>query len=139
MCQGKEHLEEKLNEYETRQKNNEPISATEKDSYMDMRLVHEFYARGFSFLPLDLYKSDAKRFVIEDNALRPPFSTISGMGEQASVALFEAAREKPFLSKEEIRTRGKAPQKAIEIMAKCHLIDDLPESPQISLFDVIGG
>ncbi|MBQ3902172.1 MAG: PolC-type DNA polymerase III, partial [Lachnospiraceae bacterium] len=139
MCQGKEHLEELLNEYEVRKKSGEDLSATEEDNYMDMRLVHEFYQRGFSFLPLDLYKSDAKRFVIEDDKLRPPFSTISGMGEQASVSLYEAAREKPFLSKEEIRTRGKAPQKAIDVMAKLHLIDDLPDSPQISLFDLFGG
>ena len=135
MCLGKEALERHLREYDAKMAAHQKVSAKEKDNYSDMRLVQEFYARGFSFLPLDLYKSDAMRFQIVDGKLLPPFASIEGMGDNASITLAVAAKEAPFLSKDDLRQRGKVSQSIVDVLDRSHVIDDLPESNQLSLFD----
>ena len=135
MCLGKDALERHLREYDAKMAAHQKVSAKEKDNYSDMRLVQEFYARGFSFLPLDLYKSDAMRFQIVDGTLLPPFASIEGMGDNASITLAVAAKEAPFLSKDDLRQRGKVSQSIVDVLDRSHVIDDLPESNQLSLFD----
>lgn len=135
MCLGKEVLERHLREYDAKMAAHQKVSAKEKDNYSDMRLVQEFYARGFSFLPLDLYKSDAMRFQIVDGKLLPPFASIEGMGDNASISLAVAAKEAPFLSKDDLRQRGKVSQSIVDVLDRSHVIDNLPESNQLSLFD----
>ena len=77
MCQGKAAVENHLKEYSDK----EYLSAKEENEYGDMLLVQEMYARGLEFLPLDLYKSDARYFKVEDGKIRPPFISVDGMGE----------------------------------------------------------
>ena len=101
-------------------------------------MVQEFYARGFDFPKIDLYRSDAIKFQIVDGALLPPFSAIEGMGTVAAEALAKAAGEGSFLSKEDIRIKGKVSQTCLDAMGELGLLGDLPESNQLSIFDLPG-
>ena len=132
MCQGKEKLEGYMHEYEKRK---DELSKKEQDTYKDMRLVQEMYARGFEFLPLDIYKSKPHHFQIVDGKLLPALNTIDGLGDNAAVAIAEAAKDGIFLSKDDFRERTKVSKTTIELMSDLGLFGDMPESNQLSLFD----
>ena len=132
MCQGKEKLEGYMHEYEKRK---DELSKKEQDTYKDMRLVQEMYARGFEFLPLDIYKSEPHHFQIVDGKLLPALNTIDGLGDNAAVAIAEAAKDGIFLSKDDFRERTKVSKTTIELMSDLGLFCDMPESNQLSLFD----
>ena len=132
MCQGKEKLEGYMHEYEKRK---DELSKKEQDTYKDMRLVQEMYARGFEFLPLDIYKSEPHHFQIVDGKLLPALNTIDGLGDNAAVAIAEAAKDGIFLSKDDFRERTKVSKTTIELMGDLGLFGDMPESNQLSLFD----
>ena len=132
MCQGKEKLEGYMHEYEKRK---DELSKKEQDTYKDMRLVQEMYARGFEFLPLDIYKSEPHHFQIVDGKLLPALNTIDGLGDNAAVAIAQAAKDGIFLSKDDFRERTKVSKTTIELMSDLGLFGDMPESNQLSLFD----
>ena len=132
MCQGKEKMEGYMHEYEKRK---DELSKKEQDTYKDMRLVQEMYARGFEFLPLDIYKSEPHHFQIVDGKLLPALNTIDGLGDNAAVAIAEAAKDGIFLSKDDFRERTKVSKTTIELMSDLGLFGDMPESNQLSLFD----
>ena len=132
MCQGQEKLEGYMHEYEKRK---DELSKKEQDTYKDMRLVQEMYARGFEFLPLDIYKSEPHHFQIVDGKLLPALNTIDGLGDNAAVAIAEAAKDGIFLSKDDFRERTKVSKTTIELMSDLGLFGDMPESNQLSLFD----
>ncbi|MBQ7934326.1 MAG: PolC-type DNA polymerase III, partial [Lachnospiraceae bacterium] len=132
MCQGKEHLEMNLALYK---KNYDNLSKKEKDTYADMRIVQEMYARGFEFMPIDIFRVQARSFQIIDGKLMPSLSSIDGMGDKAADGVVEAAKDGPFLSREDFKNRSKVPQSVVDSMAEMGLLGDLPESNQISLFD----
>ena len=132
MCQGKEHLEKHLKLY----KSNPNPTAKEKDTIRDMKIVQEFYARGFDFLPIDLYQSEAVKFTIVGDKLLPPFSSIDGMGGIAAEALYLAAKGEPFMSKDDIAQRAKVSRSTLDVMGELGLLGDLPESNQLSIFDL---
>ncbi|MCU6761369.1 DNA polymerase III polC-type [uncultured Roseburia sp.] len=133
MCQGQERLEYYMRDYEHRK---DTLSKKEQDTYKDMRIVQEMYARGFEFLPVDIYSAKAHHFQIIDNKLMPSISTIDGLGDKAADAVVEAAKDGPFLSKDDFRQRTKVSKTVIDLMADLHLLGDLPESNQLSLFDL---
>ena len=135
MCCGKEHLESILNDYKKRGK--DQLSKKEQDSMRDMKIVQEMYARGFEFLPIDLYKSDARLFQIVDGKLLPSFSSIDGLGEKAAYAICEAAKQGPFLSKDDFKERAKVGKALADQLGDLGILGDLPESNQISLFDFV--
>ena len=132
MCQGKDKLEGYMHEYEKRK---DELSKKEQDTYKDMRLVQEMYARGFEFLPIDIYTSEPHHFQIVDGKLLPALNTIDGLGDNAAVAIAEAAKDGPFLSKDDFRQRTKVSKTTIELMSDLGLFGDIPESNQLSLFD----
>ena len=132
MCQGKEKLEYYIRDYKKR---NDTLSQKEQDTLKDMKLVQEMYARGFEFLPIDIYKSKATKFQIVDGKLLPPFSSIEGMGDKAADAVEMAAAEGPFLSRDDFRQRTKVSKTVIDFMADLGLFGDIPETNQLSLFD----
>ena len=132
MCQGKEKLEFYIRDYKKR---SDSLSNKEQDTLKDMKLVQEMYARGFEFLPIDIYKSQATKFQIVDGKLLPPFSSIDGMGEKAADAVEMAAKNGPFLSKDDFRQRTKVSKTVIDLMADLGVLGDMPESNQLSLFD----
>lgn len=132
MCQGREKLEVYMRDYKKRK---DELSKREQDAYKDMRIVQEMYARGFSFLPIDLYASQPQRFQIVDGKLLPALNTIEGLGDNAAVAIAEAAKDGPFLSLDDFRQRTKVSKTLIDLMADLRLFGDIPESNQLSLFD----
>ena len=132
MCQGKDKLEVYMHDF---QKRKDTLSKKEQDTYKDMRLVQEMYARGFEFLPIDIYKSKPHHFQIVDGKLLPSLNTIEGLGDNAAVAIAEAAKDGIFLSKDDFRERTKVSKTTIELMSDLGLFGDMPESNQLSLFD----
>ena len=132
MCQGKERLEYFYKDY-TRRKDS--LSKKEQDTYRDMKIVQEMYARGFDFTPIDVYRAKPDRFQVIDGRLMPALNTIDGMGDNAAIAVAEAAKDGKFLSKDDFRQRTKATKTVIDLMADLGLLGELPESNQLSLFD----
>jgi DNA polymerase-3 subunit alpha (Gram-positive type) len=131
MCQGKERLNNYLDEY----KKMENPAKKDQDIIKDMRIVQEMYARGFEFTPIDVYRAEPHRFQIIDGKLMPSFNSIDGLGDNAAIAIAEAAKDGPFLSKDDFRDRTKVSKNVTDLMADLGLLGDIPESNQLSLFD----
>ncbi|SDH48378.1 DNA polymerase III subunit alpha [Desulfosporosinus hippei] len=134
MIFGKEKVKGKMKEIEELGNTATP---KDKDMYDDLELVLEMYERGFKFLPIDLYKSHATKFLLEEEGIRPPINSISGMGTVAAEGLYNAAREKPFNSIEDVKKRAKIGNATIDSLRKFGCFKGIPESDQMSLFDVI--
>ena len=135
MCMGRDRLEFYMEEI---RKKGDAASKKDQDTYKDMKIVQEMYARGFTFEPIDIYKAKAHRFQIIGDKLMPSLDTIEGLGDKAADAVFEAAKCGPFLSKDDFRERTKVSKTVIELMASLNLFGDIPESNQMSLFDYTG-
>lgn len=148
MCHGKAQLEEHLNTLKLREKmakNREMDPATgtiatfskkDKDTVKDMKLVQEMYARGVEFLPIDLYRVDAKRFKIIDGMIMPSLSALQGLGEKAAENIIIERDKGPFISIDDLRQRTKISKTVIEIMRNNGILEGLQESNQLSLFDL---
>ncbi|MCM1134528.1 MAG: PolC-type DNA polymerase III [Clostridium sp.] len=134
MCQGQKHLESVLADYKLR---SDTLTKKEQDTVKDMKIVQEMYARGFDFVPIDIFKAHSRNFQIVGNKLMPSLNSIDGLGEKAADAIVEAAKDGPFLSKDDFRDRTKASKTIVDMMADLNLLGDLPESNQISLFDFV--
>ena len=134
MCQGKERLAYYMADYKRR---SDSLSKKEQDTMKDMHIVQEMYARGFEFLPIDIYRAKAHHFQIIDGKLMPSLSTIEGLGDKAADQLYEAAKAGPFLSKDDLRSRSKLSKTVIDLMGDLGLLGDMPESNQLSLFDFV--
>ena len=114
---------------------NEEASAKDEDLLTTLEVVYEFYIRGLNFLPIDLYKSHATKFLIEDGKLRPPFVAISGLGENAAWNLMESREGKTFLSIEEVAAAcPKVSKTHIQMLKEAGAFGDLPDTSQVSLF-----
>ncbi|MCM1182068.1 MAG: PolC-type DNA polymerase III [Roseburia sp.] len=135
MCLGKETLERYLADYKKR---SDTLTNKEQDTLRDMRIVQEMYARGFEFLPIDIFRAHSRNFQIIDGKIMPSLSSIDGLGEKAADAIMEAAKDGPFLSKDDFRSRTKASKTIVDLMGDLGLLGDIPESNQISLFDLVG-
>jgi len=132
LCRGKEVLQHYIDEYTSR---SATLSKKEQDTMKDMKIVQEMYARGYEFMPMDIYKAQATKFLIIDGKLMPPLSSIDGMGEKAAEAVAEASKDGPYLSRDDFRQRTKASKSVIDYMVELGILSDLPESNQLSLFD----
>ena len=135
MCQGKEKLNYFIKDYEKRK---DTLTKKEQDTVKDMRIVQEMYARGFEFEKLDIFRAHSRNFQIIDGKVMPSLSSIDGLGEKAADAIMEAAKDGPFLSKDDFRSRTKVSKTVIDMMSDLGLLGDIPESNQISLFDLVG-
>ena len=142
MCQGREHLESIMKTYKRRmdaaadkEEGAQPLSNREEAAYSDMRVVQEMYARGYEFMPIDIFRAHSRNFQIIDGKLMPSINSIEGLGEKAADAIVEAAKNGPFLSKDDFRERTKVSKTAVEMLDSLKLLGDIPESNQLSLFD----
>ena len=133
MCQGKKHLEDIMAEYKKR---SDSLSKKEQDTMKDMKIVQEMYARGYEFMPLDIFRAHSRNFQIIEGKIMPSLNSIDGLGEKAADAVMEAAKDGAFLSKDDFRVRTKVSKTVIELMDSLNLLGDLPETNQISLFDL---
>ena len=94
------------------------------------------YARGYEFMPIDIFRADARLFQIIDGKIMPSLSSIDGLGEKAADAVVEARKDGPFISRDDFWNRTKVPKTVIEKMHDLGLLGDLPQTNQISLFDM---
>lgn len=135
MIFGKEKVKARMKEIEDLGNDAAP---KDKDTYDDLEIVLEMYERGLSFLPIDLRKSHATKFIIEDGALRPPFNSIAGMGNVAAEGIYNAVHgDIPISSIENLKKRDKVGNSAVELLRKFGCLTGLPERDQLSFFDVI--
>ncbi len=131
MTKGMERVVENINAID----NNESATAKDEDLLTTLEVAYEFYLRGFEFLPIDLYRSHATKFLPEDGKLRPPFVAISGLGESAAWDLMEGRKGKQFLSVEEVAVAcPKVSKTHIQMLKEAGAFGDIPETNQISLF-----
>ncbi len=131
MCLGKERVLNKMREID-QQGNN----ATQKDKtmYPVLELVLEMYERGFSFLPVDLYESDATKFKIQDGKLRPPLNSIGGFGTVAAQGLVDARKEGKFMSIDDLKIRAKIGNSGADMLKEVGCLEGMSQSNQLSLF-----
>jgi DNA polymerase-3 subunit alpha (Gram-positive type) len=135
MCLGKENLLKNMREIKAAI-DNHTAKAKDETTYMNMKSVLEMYARGYEFMPIDIFRAKAHAFQVIDGKVMPSFDSIQGLGEKASDLMFEGCKAGAFTSKENFKERTKAPQSAIDTMARLGLLGDIPESDQISLMDL---
>ena len=115
--------------------NNEAATAKDEDLLTTLEVVYEYYLRGFEFLPIDIYKSHATKFLIEDGKLLPPFVAISGLGESAAWDILEGRKGQNFLSIEEFSLAcPKVSKTHIQMLKDAGAFGDLPDTSQVSLF-----
>ena len=133
MIHGKEKVCQKINELE---KMGNSISAKDRNVLTILEVANEMYARGIEFLPVDLYKSTATRFEIEDGGIRPPLSSLPGLGVTAANSIVEAREQGEFTSIEDLRIRSKVSKTVIEILTQNGCLNGMPESSQMSLFSL---
>ncbi len=133
VMRGREAVKEKMKNI--RQKGYE-ASAKENAELGVLQIVNEMMARGIEVLPIDIYKSDAKMFTVEDGKIRMPFCSLDGVGEAAAVALAEAGHECEYLSVEDMQMKTKASKAVIETLRGCGALEGLPESAQMSFFEM---
>ena len=131
VMKGREAVKEKIKNikamgYEASAKDN-----AELDTFIK---VNEMLARGVEVLPIDIYKSEANLFKIEDGKIRLPFSVLPGIGENAAIGLAEAAKQGEYLSLEDMQMKTKASKSVIDALKECGATGDLPDSAQMSLF-----
>ena len=107
----------------------------EKNKLTVLEIIIEFYARGFHFLPIDLYESDAKKFIIKGNGLIPPFHSLQGLGDTAAQSIVEG-REKggEFKTIEEFKERTSVGKTLIELLKENGVLKGIPDTNQLSLF-----
>jgi len=131
LCQGYDAILKRLIEIEEK-----GFQATpkEKNSISILEMALEMTARGFSFKPIDLYKSDAVKFLIDGDSLIPPFSAVAGIGENAAKNIAASREAGPFLSIEDFQSRSKATKTIIELLSGMGCFRGLPETNQLSLF-----
>ncbi|KHD36653.1 DNA polymerase III subunit alpha [Clostridium acetobutylicum] len=135
MIFGKEKVKQKMKEI---QMMGNEAGPKDKDMYDDLEIVLEMYERGLNFLPIDIYKSHATKFLVEEDGLRPPINSISGMGNVAAEGIYNAMQEeKPISSIQDLKKRAKIGNSAIDSLRKFGCLKGLPESDQLSFFDAI--
>ena len=135
MCAGTDAVRRKLNEMKRRS----DLTANEEDLMVTMEAVYEFNMRGFSFAPIDLYQSDARKFLpVGDKQLRPPFVSVAGLGETAADDLFRVGSTgQKFISIEELSAAcPKVSQTHLETLKAMGALGDMPDSSQISFFEM---
>ena len=132
--QGKEAVSRKMRDLDTKIKNRE-ASAKEEGEFSTLQIINEMLARNIQVLPVDLYKSDATKFLVEDGKIRLPFSSLGGVGDAAAVSLKEAREEGgEYISVDDLQSRAKVSSAVIEMLRAVGALADLPESSQITLF-----
>lgn len=127
-----EHIRNKMREINELDQNKQ-ATQRDKEAMTALEMVQEMMARGFEFLPCDLYKSDVKNFLMEDGKLRIPFTSLSGLGESVAQAIVEA-RSTPFISIEDLRIRGKVSASIIDLLREQGCLKGLAETSQVSFF-----
>lgn len=131
VCKGKSAVKNKMQEINTKIQKKE-ATAKEESTYATLQIVNEMLARGIEVLPVDIYKSDARKFIVEDGKIRLPFAALSGVGESAAASLAEAKNEGEFTSIEDFQQRARVSKAVIDLLKEIGAFADLPETSQLT-------
>jgi DNA polymerase-3 subunit alpha (Gram-positive type) len=134
--QGKAAVKAKMEEYKNKKNHGIEVSQKEEDTYVVNQIVIEMLARGYEFLPVDLYKSDWRVYQIEEGKIRLPFSAIDGIGDKAAIAIADAVKRNPegFIASDDLANEPGVGKSVVDALRAAGALGDLPESKQISLF-----
>ena len=138
MIKGEEAIIDRLEHLRVKEKTTgEKLTPKEEDQYKTLQIAIEMIQRGYKFENIDLYRSDATKFVVdhENKALIPPFTTIDGLGENNAITVIEEREKKPFTSKDDLLRRTKLTSTNVKDLTDMGVLDNLDESDQLSLFD----
>ena len=131
MIFGKEKVKNKMKEIDL-QGNNATVK--DKNMYSILELVLEMYERGYEFLPMDLYKSHASKFLVEEGKIRPPLNSIPGLGTVAAEGIAKAREEGKFMSIDDLKIRSKVGNSVTDLLKKYGCLEGMSQSNQMSLF-----
>lgn len=131
--QGHQAVRDKMNNIKQKQSVHE-ATAKDEAEFQTLQIVNEMMARKIEFLPVDIYKSEAKMFKVEDGKIRLPFSSLPGVGGAAADSLAERGKHTEYLSIEDMQIKTKVTKAVIETLKDVGVLKDLPESSQMSLF-----
>lgn len=131
--QGHQAVRDKMNNIKQKQSVHE-ATAKDEAEFQTLQIVNEMMARKIEFLPVDIYKSEAKMFKVEDGKIRLPFSSLPGVGDAAADSLAETGKHTEYLSIEDMQIKTKVTKAVIETLKDVGVLKDLPESSQMSLF-----
>lgn len=131
--QGHKAVRDKMNNIKQKQSVHE-ATAKDEAEYQTLQIVNEMMARKIEFLPVDIYKSEAKMFKVEDGKIRLPFSSLPGVGGAAADSLAETGKHTEYLSIEDMQIKTKVTKAVIETLKDVGVLNNLPESSQMSLF-----
>ena len=132
---GRDKLEIHLKDYKARNELKQ-LTPKEENALKDMRIVQELYARGFDFMPINIFEVKAKRFQIIDNKIMPALIAIDGLGEIAAESIEIASRKGSYLSKDDFKQRAKIGKTVADLLDSLGILGDMPETNQLSLFDM---
>ena len=130
MCRGKERLDIALTELLKTPKDQQ--TKKDQDTIRDGRIAQEMYARGFEFMPIDIYKAKARECQIIDGKIMPPLSSVEGLGDKACEQVEEAAKHGPFTSLENFRNQAKVSKTNVDKMVELGILTGLPETDQLT-------
>ena len=134
MLRGKDVVKSKMMEIDNLGNN---AGNKEKNMYPILEIVLEMYERNIEFLPVDIYKSDATKFLVEKDGIRPPLSSLTGFGEVDANKLVEARKEEKFTSIEQMAGKARIGKVAVETLQKAGCLNGMPRSEQLDMFDLL--
>jgi DNA polymerase-3 subunit alpha (Gram-positive type) len=131
MCKGPEKVKSQIADFEQR---GNKLSTKEGNILTILEITLEMYSRGIHFVPIDLYKSDAEKFQMTPEGIRPPLNALQGLGVNAALNIVKAREDGQFFSIDDLRIRSKVSKTVLEILSKNGCLEGLPESNQVSMF-----
>ena len=131
VMKGKEAVKQQMKDI--KMKGNE-ATVKENAALATLQIVNEMFERGIEVLPIDLYKSDAYKFLVEDGKIRLPFSSLPGVGENVAKGLQNAGKNGKYISVDEISTRSGASKTVVELMDGIGMLSGIPKTSQLSFF-----
>lgn len=134
MLRGKDVVKSKMKEIDNL---GNSAGNKEKNMYPILEIVLEMYERNIEFLPVDIYKSDATKFLVEKDGIRPPLSSLTGFGEVDANKLVEARKEEKFTSIEQMAGKARIGKVAVETLQKAGCLNGMPRSEQLDMFDLL--
>ncbi len=138
MCRGRDVLREEIEKYRKMDADpNFTMTSKHENTLKDLKIAEEMYARGFEFMSIDIFRAGAHQCRIIDGKIMPKLDCIDGLGDKAADQVADAAKDGPFLSLDDFQERTHVSRTAVDHMAELGLLDGLPKSNQLSLFDIV--
>ncbi len=131
---GKSVAKKRLSEMKALLRDDARRTAKDEDTYVALQMICEMVSRGYEFLPIDIKKSDATQFLVENGKLRLPFVSAKGIGENAARAIYDAARKREYVSAEEMLCETGITPSLLDTLEKLGALGNLPKSSQLTLF-----